>query len=285
MKVLSLFDGMSCGRIALERARININEYHSCEIKASAIKVSNKNYPDIIRHGDILGYVPKFRPDLLLSGSPCQDFSIARVSMGLKTIDGLNGEKSRLFYNALQIKQETNPKWFLFENVKMKKESKEQLDEYLGVQGVLINSSFFSFQNRERYYWTNIPIAEIIDKKISFQDFINIGNLDECKTNKTPSRERMWNGWNGRTNAGSCNNITKSTKIGCLTRKQDRCPNSGLIEYKDFCRYLSRREMEQAQTVPLGYTDSVSYNQACDLLGDGWTVDVIAHIFKGLKID
>jgi DNA (cytosine-5)-methyltransferase 3A len=283
MDVLSLFDGMSCGRIALERAGIPVTSYHACEIKKSAIIVSNSHYPDIIRHGNVVDFSPKFTPDILLAGTPCQDFSIARVSMGKKTITGLDGDKSKLFYEALRIKRERAPKYFLFENVKMKKESKDQLDDYLGVEGIEINSSNFSFQNRKRYYWTNIPVARIEDSETDFQDYIHIDDANECRVNRTPSRIRMWNNGEGRTHSGACVNITKARKIGCLTKKQDRCPNSGLIEHEDFCRYLCRTEMELAQTVPVGYTKSVSYNQAQDLLGDGWTVDVIAHIFGGLK--
>ena len=284
IKVLSLFDGISCGRVALERAGITVDEYHACEIKKSAIKVSNNNYPSIIRHGSVIGYNPDFIPDLMIFGSPCQDFSIARVSMGTKTIDGLEGDKSKLFYEALRIKNLVNPKWFLFENVKMKKESKEQLDNYMGVEGFMINSNLFSFQNRERIYWTNIPFEKnISDKTVSFQNHIGTGDLVECLMKKTPSRIRMWNDGKGRTNSGSCVNITNAEKIGCLTRKQDRCPNSGLIAHGDFARYLSRAEMELAQTLPIGYTAGISYFSAQDVLGDGWTIDVIAHILKGLN--
>jgi hypothetical protein len=93
----------------------------------------------------------------------------------------------------------------------------------------------------------------------------------------------MWSSGNGSNSISSCSNITSSTKINCLTTKQDRCPNSGLVEYEDFCRYLTREELEQAQTVPIGYTSVLSYNQACAVLGNGWTVDVIASIFKNLK--
>jgi len=285
MKVLSLFDGISCGRVALDRAGIQVSEYHACEIKKSAIKVSNNNYPSIIRHGNVIGYTPDFIPDLMIFGSPCQDFSVARVSMGTKTIDGLSGGKSKLFYEALRIKNLINPKWFLFENVKMKKESKAQLDSYMGVEGFQINSNLFSFQNRERIYWTNIPfVKNITDKMVSFQNHIGVGDLVECAMKKTPSRIRMWNDGKGRTHSGACVNITKAEKIGCLTRKQDRCPNSGLIEHGDFARYLSRAEMELAQTLPIGYTAGISYFSAQDVIGDGWTVDVIAHILKGLLV-
>ena len=216
--------------------------------------------------------------DLITHGSPCQDFSILKANG-----KGLEGDKSKLFYEYLRLLKEIKPKYFLLENVKMKKESEKQLNEYLGVEGLHINSSLVSYQNRPRIYWTNIPnVKAPIDKHIDFQDYIGKfeEDLEQYKVKRTPSREKMWNNGQGRNSFGTCDNKTYATKINCLTRKQDRSPNSGLIELDDFCRYLTRRELEQAQTVPLGYTDCVSYNQAQDLLGDGWTVDVIAHILS-----
>lgn len=283
INVLSLFDGMSCGQIALERAGIKVKNYYASEIKKSAIKVTQSNYPNTIQLGDVtklnIHDLPEI--DLLIGGSPCQDFSPLKVN-GL----GLQGDKSKLFYEYLRIKQELNPKHFLLENVKMKKESEEALNNYLGVSGLHINSKLVSYQNRPRIYWTNIPGACVpLDKGISFQDYKET-DIEVCKQyalNKTPSRERMWSNGQGRNNIGACANVTHSEKVYCLTRKQDRTPNSGLVAFEDWCRYLTRGELEQAQTVPLGYTNSVSINQAQDLLGDGWTVDVIAHLFSGLK--
>lgn len=288
MNVLSLCDGMSCGRIALQRAGVDVKNYYASEIKKSALTVSKANWPEIIQLGNLKNIHPTLdipeHIDLFLAGTPCQDFSIARVSNGSK-MDGLKGNKSSLFYDALYLKNELNPKYFLFENVRMDNKSKNQLDEYLGVEGVYINSNLFTFQNRLRCYWTNIPFdRKIIDKNMSFQTIKGIGNLDEAMPNRTPSREKMWNNGNGRTPLNrACVNITYADKVGCLLTKQDRAPNSGMISHKNFARYLSRREQELAQTVPLGYTDSVSYQQATNLLGDGWTVDVVAHIFRGLK--
>lgn len=215
----------------------------------------------------------------------CQNFSQARLCM--YEIDGLKGDKSKLFYEFLRILKEVKPDHFLLENVKMKKESYEQLNEYLGVKGIPINSELVSFQKRPRIYWTNIPNVTIPENKhINFQDYKDT-DYEYCKqfkVKRTPSRERMWNNGQGRINGlGSCDNVTNSEKVYCLTRKQDRCPNSGLIEFDDFCRYLTRREIELAQTLPIGYTDGLSYNQMQDLCGDGWTVDVIAHILKGLR--
>lgn len=291
INVLSLFDGMSCGQVALERIGVKVDRYFASEIKKHAIKVTMNNYPNTIQIGDVTkvsykdgvlyteqGNYIVDKIDLLIGGSPCQDFSVLKANG-----KGLEGDKSKLFYEYLRLLKEIKPKYFLLENVKMKKESEKQLNEYLGVEGLHINSSLVSYQNRPRIYWSNIPNITIPkDRNIDFQDYIGkFGeDLEQYKVKRTPSRERMWNNGQGRNSFGTCDNKTNATKINCLTRKQDRSPNSGLIQYKDFCRYLTRRELEQGQTVPLGYTDCVSYNQAQDLLGDGWTVDVIAHILS-----
>jgi hypothetical protein len=297
MIVLSLFDGMSCGQIAFDKLGIKFdgvnNKYFASEIKKHAIKVTKHNYPNTIHIGDVTkvsykngtlytenGEYEVGEIDYLIGGSPCQDFSVAKLN---NTKYGLEGDKSKLFYEYLRLLKEINPKYFLLENVRMKEDSKKQLDMYLGVEGRYINSIDFSFQNRPRFYWTNINILPYEPKDINFQDYKDT-DYEYCKqfkVNKTISRLRMWNNGNGTNNFKSgCANVTDSEKIFCLTRFQDRCPNSGLIEFDDFCRFLTRRELELAQTVPVGYTNCLSYNQAQDVLGDGWTVDVIVHILK-----
>jgi len=283
MNVLSLFDGMSCGQIALNRANIHYDNYFASEIKDAAIKVTKHNYPNTIHIGDVtkidLSTLPKI--DLLIGGSPCQDFSQMKING-----QGLQGDKSKLFYEYLRILRELKPTYFLLENVRMKKDSELQLNKYLNVEGIHINSELVSYQKRPRIYWTNIPNVNIpLDKNINFQDYKET-NYEECKKyklNKTPSRIKMWNEGKGFEGLGTCQNITNSKKVFCLTRKQDRSPNSGLIELDDFCRFLTRQELEQAQTVPAGYTNCVSYNLAQDLLGDGWTIDVIVHLLSGLR--
>ena len=283
MNVLSLFDGMSCGQLALHRAGIPYDNYYASEIKPIAIKVAKQNFPNTIHIGDVtkidLSSLPKI--DLLIGRSPCQDFSQMKTNG-----KGLEGDKSKLFYDYLRILKEIKPKYFLLENVKMKKDSEQQLNDYLGIKGLHINSELVSYQKRPRIYWTNIPNACVPkDRNINFQDFKET-NYDVCKIyklNNTPSRIKMWNNGKKTSSRKTCPNITHSNKVYCLTRKQDRSPNSGLIELDDFCRFLTRQELEKAQTVPVGYTNSVSYNQAQDLLGDGWTIEVIAHLFQGLN--
>lgn len=298
MVVLSLFDGISCGQIALERANIRVDKYFACEIKKIAIETTQKHYPNTIQLGDVTkvhykdgvlysenGEYVVGKIDLLIGGSPCQDFSSLKNTIGGG--EGLKGQKSSLFFEYLRLLNEIQPKYFLLENVNMKNEYKDIISLLLGYEPIEIDSKLVSIQTRKRLYWTNINKGNITqpdDKHISLQDNFDsdIDNLEEAKMNYTPSRIRMWNNGNGG-KLGSCKNITYSDKCGCLTRKQDRCPNSGLIAYKDFARFLTRTEQEKAQTLPIGYLKHLKYAQVCDLAGDGWTVDVIAHIFSFLK--
>lgn len=283
MKVLSLFDGISCGQVALERANIKVDEYFASEIKQIAINVTQQHYPNTIQIGDVnkINGNDYKNIDILMGGSPCQDFSLMKTN-GL----GLEGDKSKLFYQYLRLLKEIEPKYFLLENVRMNKKSERELNEYLGVTGIHINSKLVSYQNRPRIYWTNIPNITIPeDKNINFQDYKDM-DYEYCKqfkVNKTPSRIKMWNGGIDKIGLKNCANVTNSDKIYCITRKQDRSPNSGLIEFDGFCRFLTRREIEQGQTLPIGYTDILSYNQMQDVCGDGWTVDVIAHILRHIK--
>lgn len=296
--VLSLFDGISCGRIALERANIKVNKYYASEIKKIAIDTTMIHYPDTVQIGDVTkvrynngvlytekGNFNVGEIDLLIGGSPCQDFSFLRATSGLK-VTGLEGTKSKLFYEYLRLLHEVKPRFFLLENVKMKKDSEQQLNDYLGVKGIFINSLLVSYQNRPRIYWTNIPnVTPPKDRNINFQDFREREYEKQLpyKVNRTPNRERMWNNGHGRNQKGACANVTNSNHIQCITRKQDHFPNSGLIEFEDFCRYLTRSELELGQTLPIGYTDNLTYNQMQDVCGDCWTVDVIAHIFNFVK--
>lgn len=312
MVVLSLFDGISCGQIAFERLGIAFdgvkNKYIASEIKKIAIQTTQLHYPNTIQVGDICKlhydketdslyancdcYDNKYymdnawkvidgKPDIVIGGSPCQNFSLLRVTGGL-TRDGLKGDKSKLFYEYLRLLKEIQPQYFLLENVKMKISDKEMIDNYLNTTGILIDSKLLSFQSRPRYYWTNIPNVTLPkDKGVSFQNYKDndVLRCNEASPNRTPSRIRMWADGNGGSYK-TCKNITNEDKVGCLSRKQDRAPNSGMIAYGDWCRYLTRKEQELAQTLPIGYCDHLSYNQTCDVVGDGWTVDVIKHILS-----
>lgn len=293
MYVLSLCDGIGGGRIALHRAGIKVDKYFASEIDKNAIKCADDNWNDIIHIGDIknvhyedgvlytatgeyeLPYV-----NILMAGTPCQSFSLANM---YNNATGLEG-KSGLFLEALRILEEVKPKWFLFENVRMKKADKLTLDAYLGVEGKLVNSSLVSFQNRPRYYWTNIPFEMPIDRHISFQDYKEIDNVQQYELPMCKTYLRMWNNGNGKNNISfGCSNVTYADKINTVSTKQKRCPNAGLVACGDFCRTLTQNELEYAQTLPHGYTRNFSYGQAQKLIGNGWTVDVIAHILSFIK--
>ncbi len=283
MNVLSLFDGMSCGQLALNKAGIDYNNYFASEIKKHAIKVTMDNFPNTNQVGDITELTPSKLPkiDLLIGGSPCQDFSIGRTGQGLERT-GFHGDKSALFFEYVRLLKTLNPSEFILENVNMKPEQRKLVSDIIGVEPVRINSNLFTFQNRDRWYWTNIKIPALPTFcNSSFQDnkSTNHEYLNLFKVNKTPSREVMWGGGIN----GKCPNITNRKLVNCLTVKQDRWSNSGLVEHGDFCRYMTTNELEAAQTVPIGYCNVLTKNQAEDVLGDGWTIDVIAHILKGSK--
>jgi len=176
MNVLSLFDGMSCGRIALERLGIKVDNYYASEIDKYAMKVSEANYPDIIQVGDIteldLSTLPKI--DLIMGGSPCQGFSFAGKQLAF------DDPRSALFFEFVRCVKELQPKYFLLENVRMKKEYLDVISEYMGVEPIMINSALVSAQNRVRYYWTNIPgIKQPEQRGIVLRDILETNTSDE----------------------------------------------------------------------------------------------------------
>ena len=321
MNVLSLFDGMSCGQIALERAGIKVDSYYASEIKEDAIKVTNYNYPATIQLGDVTRIKGSELPniDLLIGGSPCQDLSIANSKQ-----EGLKGEKSKLFYEYVRVLKEVKPKHFLLENVaRMKKVDKEIITEILGVEPIRINSSLVSAQLRDRLYWTNIPnVTQPDDKNITLIDIIENGYVDREKSrcilesesrplsNKENMTHRYYNigfttvvfkdkelseyaksrvkerlmGKKGIT-YNWFNDVIRDEKSGTLLAGSAGWSGKGtsLVIQDNDIRYFTQTELERLQTVPEGYTKILSRNKAAGVLGDGWTVDVIAHIFNGLK--
>lgn len=271
MNVLSLFDGMSCGQQALERAGIKVNSYYASEIDPHAIKVTMDNYPNTIQLGDInhisSNNLPKI--DLLFGGSPCQSFS----SFGDKS--GFNG-KSGLFYEYVRLLNEVKPTYFLLENVNMKKEWRDIISQELGVEPIAINSNLVSAQNRDRLYWTNIKFDMPKDKGILLKDI-----LTEKEFREIP--KCFYKNWGNQQRINKGINWVGNQKANCLTTKNCHTNQYLLNEDKSLCRLLTADEFEKLQTVTLGYTKSVSDTERFRMLGNGWTVDVIAHIFKHLK--
>lgn len=344
LTVLSLFDGISCGRVALQRANIPVAKYYASEIDKYAIQVTQKNWPDTIQLGDVTKIdFSKYAGgiDLLIGGSPCQDLSIAGNRAGLE------GERSGLFFKYVEALNTIKPKWFLLENnVGMPQEAYEKISELMGCYPIEINSARVSAQNRRRYYWTNIgekeynlfgfptcTIPQPEDKKIILQDVLEIGygvnaekvaepicdfvkkKYDEFAEEKgyIPVKFNPYNKQEITEKAptqtcASNSQTTSSTvmmfepvRIGTLeglsneqanriysVRGKSVCLNAnGTGLYKidlpdgDYrIRKLTPLECERLQTLPDGYTDCISDSQRYKCIGNGWTVDVIAHIFS-----
>ena len=274
MNVLSLFDGMSCGQIALNRVGVKYDKYFTSEIDEYAIKVTQKNYPETIQIGDILTVkgsdLPKI--DLLFGGSPCQSFSV----MGDKT--GFDG-KSGLFWEFVRVLNEVKPKYFLLENVVMKKEWENIISEALNVKPIKICSSLVSPQRRNRLYWTNIPnIIEPKDCKLSFFDILEKNvDIKYNLTERAIERVREKQGHKLMENKSKC-------LFATYYKNNSNSREGQIVEQNGILRRLTPLECERLQTVPENYTDCVSDTQRYKMLGNGWTVDVIAHIFKNIEI-
>jgi DNA (cytosine-5)-methyltransferase 3A len=280
MNVLSLFDGMSCGHIALDKLGIEVNQYFASEIEEASIKVTMANYPNTIQIGDVTKVNGKDLPkiDLLIGGSPCQSLSNAGNGTGF---DG----KSGLFYEWVRLLKECQPKYFMLENVKMKKEWQDVITNILGVEPILINSNIFSAQNRQRLYWTNIPMDSLPDDKEVYIEDILESSFDS----------KYWLPEKNAVLLSKKVDITSAPDICCIDvynkryKKDRKCPtlthpchNSIRLLQDGKFRKLTPIECERLQTVPDGYTEGVSDTHRYAMLGNGWTVDVIAHIFKNL---
>ena len=323
MKVLSLFDGMSCGRLALDRADINVSEYYASEVDKYAVQVSKANWPDIKQVGDVTKVLPLANVpediDLLIGGSPCQGFSFAGKQLNF------NDPRSALFFEYVRLLKELKPKYFMLENVKMKKEFQDVITQHLGVEPIEINSALVSAQNRKRLYWTNIPGAQqpedkgIMLKDVVLDDVIPIvlhnlyGGFKETKprvfVNKAPMLQTAAGGshipsfvkknlihsekalaYMDRTVVGGRNHWDfahhsdiRDPKSATVVANFFKGVPYNVFKDWDCIRKFHPIECERLQTVPDGYTEGVSDTQRYKMLGNGWTVDAIAHIFEGLK--
>ena len=378
--VLSFFDGMSCGQIALERSGIDIENYFACEIDKYAVKVANANYPNTIQLGDVTKVFAKDLPkiDLFIGGSPCQGFSFAGKQLNFED------PRSKLFFEFVRMLKEireTNPGvLFLLENVKMKKEYQDIISEYLGVQPIEINSNLVSAQNRKRLYWTNIPgVKQPEDKGVLLKDIVHENESIDTTLNGiyanwfaenaefqlgkkycslSPEKAitmtaRQYASWNGnywfeilseyivpfdktlkildkevqRGKVGYFRKDSQANRVyyihdkaitlcgeagggaakmgqylfGCITpdriekRQNGQRFNEGKKFYtltaqdkhgvliEGYIRKLTPIECERLQTVKDNYTNHVSNSQRYKMLGNGWTVDVISHIFNHIK--
>jgi len=269
VNVLSLFDGMSCGQIALNKAGISYSEYFASEIDPYAISVTQKNYPNTIQLGDVTkvkgSKLPKI--DLLMGGSPCQGFSFAGKQLNF------NDPRSKLFFEYTRLLEECKPTYFFLENVIMVEESEQVITDTLGVDPIEMNSSLVSAQNRRRLYWTNIPdITQPEDRNLFLKDIVSKGV--SIKTVRDSDR-----------------NLRHERKLSqksltCTATMYKGAGNNGVTlirrEGQEELSILYVDEVERLQTVPQGYTDCVSNTQRYKMLGNGWTIDIVSHIFKNI---
>lgn len=359
MIVLSLFDGISCGRVALQRAGIKVDRYLASEVDKYAIKITQKNFPNTEQLGDVKNVWAKNLPkiDLLIGGSPCQDLSIAKA--GRK---GLDGERSGLFWHYVRLLRTCKPKYFLLENVEsMSKDNKQKITEVLGVEPIMINSALVSAQQRKRLYWTNIPnITQPEDKGLVLEDILENGLPYESKAKaltvsyngavikdslEKKRRTMIFNPYNNKLNTeksvslgtnpqcqiskcgqvvikpvrlcglygqttrwgiydkvGKSPTLTASMGMGggfipIIPIQTDKTDKTYIVKDKQIVirekeykialpdgqytiRKLTPVECERLQTLPDNYTEGISATKRYKCIGNGWTVDVIAHIFS-----
>ena len=282
INVLSLFDGISCGHIALDKAGIPINKYYASEIDKYAIKVTNKNYPETINLGDVTtvsGELFTEKIDLLIGGSPCQGFSQAGK---MKNFDD---PRSKLFWEYVRILQEVKPKYFLLENVVMKQEWQDIISEALGVKPIMIDSSLTSAATRKRLYWTNIPgIGQPEDLGITFGD-IRERDVQEGSIYYT-DKGLDWIRRHEKRTGKTLRIIGDSDKMQMLEASMYKKYSSQRffgIEDTHGLRYITVTECERCMNVPDGYTNCCSNTQRYKQLGNGWEVNTITHIFRTLK--
>ena len=336
INVLSLFDGISCGRVALDRANIQVNKYYASEINEYSIKIAKKNYPDTIELGDVRDLTiddVNDEIDLLIGGSPCQSFSFVGHMDGMSTTengvkkeiltleDYLNAKEkgfifngySYLFWEYVRILKEIKPKYFLLENVNMTKHWENVITKALGVSPIRINSSLFSAQNRNRLYWTNLPIKDYPEDLNILLDSILVDDTDFENVGETltvqkafPKLEKkygyipnMFNAYNvteiieksptlslGSMVTSSCATTIFIPHENGIYKVKDKKISINQAEYSTnlgdgnyLLRKLSPVECERLQTLPDNYTEGVSDSQRYKMIGNGWTVEAIKWIF------
>lgn len=288
INVLSLFDGISCGQIAIEKVGIGVENYFASEIDKHAIKVTQANYPNTKQLGNVVDVKAKDLPkiDLLIGGPPCQGFSIAGKKLNF------DDDRSKLFFEFVRLKNELNPKYFLLENVRMTDDIADAIDELLGVKRIFIDSRNFTGMIRKRYYWTNIPIGEIPTKNVAIEDLLDNEPFDRDlnffldRTIYEPTTS-----YDGIITINPRDNNGKQTwQRGRVYDVKGNCPTicASLFDLnitKDHktWRKLTINECEKMQGVPKDYTAIVSKNERGKQLGNGWNVDTVAFIFSFLR--
>lgn len=303
INVLSLFDGISCGQVALKNLNIPIDNYFASEIDKHAIKVTQYNHPNTIQLGDVTKInaadLPKI--DLLVGGSPCQGFSMAGKQLNF------DDPRSKLFFEYVRLLKALNPRYFLLENVSMKQEYQDVISEYLGVQPIKLNSSLTSAQNRVRLYWANFPITTPTDRKISLHSVLESTEMDKAATirgerlNKATILGRRLNNnghredYNKNIPIVQCLEVRASNtdKSNCLTTVAKdtvltELPIGRHVDvYGKNLPYRNYTKVERCRlmNLPDNYCDIISDNQAVKATGNGWDAGMIQHIFSAVNFN
>lgn len=293
--------------VALERAGIQVTEYYAAEIDKAAISVSKHNYPNIIHVGDVTKL--KYRDgvlytnngnfnvghfDLIAGGSPCQDLSsLSAIHNG---DSGLMGDKSSLFYHFLRLKREVNAPNFLLENVVMKQKFQDEITELMGVPCVLINSEVVSAHTRKRLYWTNMDIPMLEDRGITLQSILNTGYTEKqksycltatynnaCVQNYFIKSERQHKFIHPVKKSGNTFYLHDGVEVTIYPKYGANHNREALNVLKKYTSKLSPEECEKLQTLPVGYTAIATTPQRYQMIGNGWTVDVIVGFLKSIK--
>ena len=288
MNVLSLFDGISCGQVAINRLGIKYSNYFASEIDEYAMEVTQANYPKTQQVGDITKINTEDLPkiDLLIGGSPCQSFSISGDRTGF---DG----SSKLFFEYVRVLKEVKPTYFLLENVEMLKEWEDIITEAVGVEPIHIDSGKLTAQRRPRVYWCNFNVEQPKDKGLVFRDIYQKDALAFELSDTLKNRFRQTADDDGskliigttalegkigqRDRVYGLNN-----KIPTLTATDYKQPKQVLVD--GLLRKVTPIEFERLQGLPDNYTECLSNTQRYKTTGNGWTVDVIAHIFSFLSV-
>jgi len=296
MNVLSLFDGISCARVALERAGVPVKSYRACEIDRTAIKISQTHYPDIVHLGDVRNVWMSHVGgpiDLLIGGSPCQDLSIAK-----KGRQGLEGNRSSLFWEYVRLWNLLRPKWFVLENVaSMPKADRDIITKTLGVDPIMINASLVSAQCRKRLFWTNLPVTQPEDRGICVRDILqpdaevgHIGTTDGQANRvyamgRDIGRRLTANGTRADADTSLPYErrieLRQDGKCGTLTSVQK--DNLVVDTQTNRIRKLTPVECERLQGLPDGYTEGVAKTNRYKALGNAFNVDVVAHLLRSLR--
>lgn len=300
INVLSLFDGISCGQVALERAGIKVDKYFASEIDKHAIKVTQSNYPKTIQIGDVTKVkgsdLPKI--DLLMGGSPCQGFSFSGKQLNF------NDPRSKLFFEFVRLIEEVKPKYWLLENVVMKQEYQDVISKHLGVEPVKLNSSLTSAQNRVRLYWANFDITEPTDQGIKLEDVLEDTEMTGPsairgrRLNKATILGRRLDERGKRQDYDKSVPITQCLEVRASNRDKSNCLTTvakdtvlttmevgrhpDAFNRKLPFRNYTKIERCRLMNLPDNYCDEISNNQTVKATGNGWEVGMITHLFNCL---